>query len=110
MLPLLLLLMLAASSMSELSDSRELSLPMPSARSRPSAKLPVARACSRCRICDSSILFCRRRSSMSCWCALFFRRMNIMYSAAFFRICARLAFSPCSDGTESRSEVKLSLM
>lgn len=40
----------------------------------------------------SSMLFCRFNSSMSCWCDIFFWRMNVIYSAAFFKICARLAY------------------
>lgn len=42
-------------------------------------------------LCDSRSEFCRFRSSMFCWWPWFLRRMNVMYSAAFFRICARLA-------------------
>lgn len=78
-----------------------------------SAKLPLARARSKVRteiaqqisqstmtrvpdkknlLCASNTLFCRFKSSMSCWCELFLRLINWMYSAAFFKICARLAY------------------
>lgn len=39
--------------------------------------------------CCSSSAFCRLRSSMSCWCVWFFRRMYWMYSVALSRIWAR---------------------
>lgn len=60
---------------------------------------------------DSKRLFWRFKSSISCWCEEFLRRMNCMYSAAFFSICALLTtFSLCSAGTESLRLEKLSLM
>lgn len=62
-------------------------------------------------LCCSRILFCRFKSSMSCWWEKFLRLINWIKSAAFLSICARLAaFSPCKDGTDSLSEVKLSFM
>lgn len=42
-------------------------------------------------LCDSSAEFCRFKSSIFCWCTWFLRLINVMYSAAFFNICARLA-------------------
>lgn len=76
------------------------------------------------------ILFCLLRSSISLIWLCCFRLIDWMYSAAFFRIWARLAwnmaepisfsqlgcvfklstFSPWRDGTASRKLVKLSLM
>lgn len=43
-------------------------------------------------LCWSKWLFCRLRSSLPDWWFWFFRFMNVIYSAAFLRICARLAF------------------
>lgn len=42
-------------------------------------------------LCDSMLAFCRLRSSMSWLWITLLRRIDAMYSAAFFKICARLA-------------------
>lgn len=62
-------------------------------------------AASQLRPCCSSSAFCRLRSSMSCWCVLFFRRMYWMYSVALSRIWARDAC--CNSGKSQRQDKDL---
>lgn len=55
--------------------------------------------------CCSRRAFCLLRSSMSCWCVWFFRRMYWMYSVALSRIWARDAC--CNSGKRQRQDKDL---